>query len=186
MNYRKATAGLTVLVGLLALVVWNLKPEKDKSKSTALQSDYRLLDFKMTAFNEQGQESFSLTAPKLERDPAGKTVTVTKPVFTFPNENNELWTARSDTAWVADKAREVQLRDNVTMLGPVSEQNLQIQLVTQKLTVFPKENRIIGTDWVNISYGDSIMKGLGVEADIKQHHVQLLSKVQVHYAAKSL
>ena len=186
MNFRKATLGLTVLVGLLATVVWNLKPEAEQSKSSAISSDYRLLDFKMMAFNEQGRESFSLAAPLLERDPAGKTVLVTKPVFQFPGRTNEVWTARSDTAWVSDRAREVQLRDNVTVLGPPSSQGKQVELFTQKLTIFPKEYRIIGKDWVNISYGDSIMKGLGVEADIKQHRVQLLSKVQVHYAAKNL
>jgi lipopolysaccharide export system protein LptC len=185
MNYRKATAGLTVLVGLLAMVVWNLQPEEDQGKTTAINSDYRLLDFKMMAFNQQGRESFSLAAPLLERDPAGKTVTVAQPVFTFPGSENEVWTAHSDSAWVSDKAREVQLRDNVTILGPPSTEGLQIKLTTQKLMIFPKEYKIVGNDWVNINYGNSIMKGFGLEADIKQHRVQLLSKVQVHYAAKN-
>ena len=185
MNYRKATAGLTVLVGLLTLVVWNLQPTEDLSKTATINSDYRLLDFKLMTFNEQGRESFSLAAPLLERDPAGKTVTMTKPVFTFPGSENEAWTARSDSAWVSDKAREVQLRDNVTMLGPPSTEGLQIELTTKKLIIFPKEYKIIGNDWVNINYGNSIMRGFGLEADIKQHRVQLLSKVQVHYEAKT-
>ena len=186
MNYRKATAGLSVLVGLLAIAVWNMQPKIKQTKGDALTSDYRLLDFQMMAFNDEGQASFSLSAPLLERDSAGKTVIVSKPVFTFPGDANEVWLARSDSAWVSDKARIIKLRDNVKIIGPPSQSGQQVEFNTSELTVYPKQDLITGDDWVTIRHGSSILKGLGLKADIKQHRVQLLTKVQAQYAVKTL
>lgn len=185
MNYRKATIGLSLLVATLSIIVWNIRPEEKTRSSESDKSDYRLLDFQMTAFNEQGQESFSLAAPLLERDPNGKTITITQPKFTFPGEGQEIWHAQSDSAWVSEKAREVQLRDHVSIQSPASAAGVQAIFSTKQLTVYPKENRIHTNQWVTIHHGSSILKGLGLEANIKQHRVQLLSKVQAHYAPQT-
>ena len=184
MNYRKATLGLSLLVGVLGIVVWNMRPEKTQTQAGSSRSDYRLIDFTMMAFNEDGQESFSLSSPLLERDPLGKSLAISKPAFAFPNDTGEVWRATSESAWVSDKAREIELRQQVRIIGPVSPQGLQTVFSTEKLTVYPKQNRIHGDDWVTISHGTSILKGLGLEADLKQHRVQLLTKVQAHYAPK--
>lgn len=185
MNYRKATIGLSLLVAALSIIVWNIRPEDKLPTIQSDKSDYRLLNFQMTAFNEQGNESFSLTAPLLERDPAGKTISITKPEFIFPGEGKEQWHATADSAWVSEKAREVQLRQNVTIHSPASPAGVQAILRTKQLTIFPKEDRIQTNEWVTINHGSSILKGLGLEANIKQHRVQLLSKVQAHYAAQT-
>lgn len=185
MNYRKATLGLTLIVASLGLVVWNMRPENSESANQALKSDYRLLDFTMMAFNDKGQESFSLSAPLLERDPEGKSLAISQPAFTFPGDKNEIWTASAGSAWVSDKAREVELREQVRIIGPNSPKGLHTEFNSERLSIFPKENRIHSDEWVTITHGTSILKGLGLEADIKQHRVQLLAKVQAHYAPKN-
>lgn len=184
MNYRKATLGLSLLVGVLGIVVWNMRPEKTQIQADSSRSDYRLIDFTMMAFNEDGRESFSLSAPLLERDPQGKSMDISKPAFAFPNDAGEVWRASSESAWVSDKAREIELRRQVRVIGPLSPQGLQTVFSTDKLTVYPKQDRIRSDDWVTITHGTSILKGLGLEADLKQHRVRLLAKVQAHYAPK--
>lgn len=185
MNYRRATVGLTLLVAALGLVVWNMRPEKTQKTAQALKSDYRLVDFTMMAFDEHGKETFSLSAPLLERDPEGKSLTVSKPAFTFPDQNSQIWTANAESAWISDKAREVQLREQVKIIGPKSPKGLRTEFSSDVLSIFPKENRIHSDEWVTISHGTSILKGLGLEADMKTRRVQLLAKVQVHYAPKN-
>lgn len=182
MNYRKATWALSLLVGALGLVVWNMRPEKNLIRPDSGRSDYRLVDFKMMAFNETGQEAFSLSSPLLERDSQGKSLLVAKPEFAFPNDAGEIWRARAETAWVSDKARDIELRKQVNIVGPVSPQGLQTVFRTEMLTVNPKQNRIHTDEWVTITHGTSILKGLGLEADLKQHRVQLLAKVNAQYA----
>jgi lipopolysaccharide export system protein LptC len=185
MNYRRATAGLALLVAALGLVVWNMRPEKTQKTAQALKSDYRLIDFTMMAFDEDGKESFSLTAPLLERDPEGKSLTITTPAFTFPDHDAHIWTANAKSAWVSDKAREVQLRKQVKITGPISPKGLRTEFSADALSIFPKENRIHSDEWVTITHGTTILKGLGLEADMKTRRVQLLAKVQAHYAPKN-
>ncbi len=182
MNYRKATLGLTLAVAALGLVVWNMRPEKSQKTNQALKSDYRLVDFTMMAFNDKGEEAFSLSAPLLERDPEGKSLTISKPAFTFPGDDDGRWAANAGSAWVSDKAREVQLRQQVKIIGPLSPKGLRTEFNAERLSVFPKENRIHSEEWVTITHGTTILKGLGLEADMKTRRVQLLAKVQAHYA----
>ncbi len=184
MNYRRATLAMSLLVAGLALVVWDLRKTNDKPTATAARSDYRLMDFKMFAFDVDGNPAFSLTAPLLERDPDGKALTIRKPVFVFPGADDKPWQAVSETAWVSDKARELQLREKVQITGPVSPRGLRTEFNTEALSIFPKEHRIHSNGWVTVQHGTSILKGYGLEANMKQRRVQLLSKVEAHYAPK--
>lgn len=182
MNYRKATLGLSLLVAGLGMVVWNMRPEKGDNTKTTVKSDYRLMDFQMNSFDENGKVNFSLQAPLLERNTDGKSLTINQPQFTFPNEAEQLWHARADSAWVSDRAKEVQLRKNVTVTGPKSPLGVQTQFFSEQLLIFPKQNRIHSDEWVTINHGTTILKGLGLEADMNQRRVQLLAKVHAHYA----
>ncbi len=185
MNYRKATLGLTLLVAAMGLVVWNMRPEKSQASNQALKSDYRLVDFTMVAFDEDGKETFSLSAPLLERDPEGKSLTVSKPAFTFPDQDKHIWTANAESAWVSDKAREVRLREQVRIVGPRSPKGLRTEFSSNVLSIFPKENRLHSDEWVTITHGSTILKGLGLDANMKTRRVQLLAKVQAHYAPQN-
>jgi len=182
MNYRRATLALGLLVAGLALVDWDLRKSSDQPISAAARSDYRLMDFKMFAFDVDGNPAFSLTAPLLERDPDGKTLTIRKPVFVFPGADDKPWQAVSESAWVSDKARELQLRENVQITGPVSPRDLRTEFSTEALSIFPKQHRIHSDGWVTVQHGTSILKGYGLEANMKQRRIQLRSKVKAHYA----
>jgi lipopolysaccharide export system protein LptC len=137
----------------------------------------------MHAFNEDGKTAFSLKSPLLERDPDGKSLTIQKPVFVFPGEEtSQNWGAVADSAWVSDRAREIRLQQNVLISGPVSPKGLKTEFSAAELSVFPKENRLRSTGLVTVSHGRSILSGVGLEADMKQRRVQLLSKVTARYA----
>ena len=69
MNYRKATLAMSVAVAVLAMVVWDMRGERDREAEKTARSDYRLQDFSMQAFDEDGKTAFSLESPLLERDP---------------------------------------------------------------------------------------------------------------------
>jgi lipopolysaccharide export system protein LptC len=86
---------------------------------------------------------------------------------------------------VSDKAREVRLREQVTIVGPRSPRGVRTEFSSDVLSLFPKENRIHSDEWVTIRHGTSILKGLGLEANMKTRRVQLLAKVQLHYAPKN-
>jgi lipopolysaccharide export system protein LptC len=183
MNYRKATLAMSVAVAVLAMVVWDMRGERDQQAEKSARSDYRLQDFSMQAFNEDGKTAFSLKSPLLERDPDGKSLTIQQPVFVFPGEETDQhWAAAADSAWVSDRAREIRLQQNVLISGPVSPKGLKTEFSAAELSIFPKENRLHSSGRVTVTHGQSILRGVGLEADMKQRRVQLLSKVTARYA----
>jgi lipopolysaccharide export system protein LptC len=182
-NYRKATLAMSVVVVALAIVVWDMRGERDQQAETTARSDYRLQEFSMHAFNEEGRTAFSLKSPLLERDPDGKSLTIKQPVFVFPGDAPGLnWGAVADSAWVSDRAREIRLQQNVRVTGPVSPKGLKTEFNATELSVFPKDNRLHSNGRVTVTHGRSILSGVGLEADMKQRRVQLLSKVTARYA----
>lgn len=184
MNYRRATLGLSLIVVVLGIVVWDMRKARDKPVSVTARSDYRLKDFRMQAFDDEGGISFSLQSPLLERDPEGKTLNIQTPTFEFPSEKGQIWQARAGSAWVSDRAQEVRLRDHVQIIGPISKRGLRTEFNSEQLSVFPKQHRISSSEWVTVNHGSSILKGKGLEADMKQRRVKLLAEVQVRYVPK--
>lgn len=181
MNYRKATIGIAILTGALALVVWNMQKQQGRIKIDTARSDYRMQDFLLQAFGEDGRLAFSLRSPLLERNVDGKSVDIQKPVFEFPDKDNQNWTALSDTAWVSDRAREVQLRNNVLINGPISPLGLKTEISINQISIFPKEKRMASDQRVTIRHGTSILEGTGLDADMNERRVRLLAEVKARY-----
>ena len=138
MNYRKASLGIAVLTAVLAVVVWDMHKQQERVKTISVRSDYRLQDFVLQAFGEDGTTAFSLRSPLLERNDDGKSVDIQKPVFEFPDKDGKSWHAVSETAWVSDRAREVQLRDNVLITSPISALGLETEIRIDQISIFLK------------------------------------------------
>lgn len=184
---RKRTLAAVTLLGVAAaggLAVWQLRPQPPAAAATPARSDYILENFELTSLDEQGQESFSVQAPRLERDPRGKSLTLTLPQFSFPDEDGGRWQARSETAWVADKGVEVRLNDKVEMIGPPTPLGDRTRFNTEHLQIFPKQDLAVSQDPVTVSRADSILRGTGLRADMKTHHIQLLANVKGRYAPR--
>ena len=185
MNYRKATLAITVLAAGMGLLVWQMHKQQKLERPVTARSDYRMQDFLLQAFGEDGDPAFSLKSPLLERSIDGKSVEILKPVFEFPDSGGGEWHARAKTAWVSERAREVQLRDDVRITGPVSKQGLHTEIRVDRISVFPKEKRMASDRRVTIRHGTSILEGTGLDADMDQRRVRLLSEVNARYVPSS-
>lgn len=183
---RRSLVALTLL-GVAAaggLAVWQLRPLPPPLAPAPTRSDYILENFELTTLDEQGQESFSVQAPRLERDPRGKSLTLTLPQFSFPDPDGGRWHATSQTAWVADKGVEVRLNDKVEMIGPPTPLGDRTRFNSEHLQIFPKQDLVRTEDPVTISRADSILRGTGLRADLKTNQVQLLANVKGRYAPR--
>ena len=120
MSRRALNAWLLVLaIGLGTYAAWQWQRSRVPAAEPVQRSDYILRDFELTALGEDGLESFTVTAPLLERDPAGESLTLSQPRFAFPGRGGR-WNARADSAWVSKDADEVRLLDDVALVGPPS------------------------------------------------------------------
>lgn len=175
-------ASLLAIAALAGLAAWELRPEPPPAKPSPTRSDYILENFELTSLDQEGKESFSVTAPRLERDPAGKSLTLTLPKFSFPDKDGGRWLSTSNAAWVAEKGVEVRLIEKVEMIGPPSPMGERTRFSTRLLNVFPKKNLALTDEPVTISRADSILHGTGLRADMQAHRIQLLANVKGRYA----
>jgi lipopolysaccharide export system protein LptC len=176
-------SALLAAVGSLAgIAVYQLQPMPKPAPPVPVRSDYVLENFELTALNDRGVESFSVKAPHLERDPGGKSLTITKPRFAFPDRNQGRWEGSSETAWVAEKGVEVRLNKEVNFSGPPEPSGDRTRFATQSLRIFPKQDLALSDDSVTVTRADSILQGTGLRADMKAHKISLLSNVKGRYA----
>lgn len=178
------SALLAVAATAAGVAVYQLQPEPRPAAPVPTRSDYILGNFELTSLDEKGKEAFSVAAPHLERDPGGKSLTIRKPQFSFPDRKEGRWLATSDQAWVADKGVEVRLIDKVEFTGPPSPAGERTRFSTDHLQIFPKQDLALSEDSVTITRADSILQGVGLRADMKAHRVQLLSNVKGRYAPR--
>jgi lipopolysaccharide export system protein LptC len=178
------SAILAVAATAAGVAVWQLQPQPKPPAPVPTRSDYILENFELTSLDAEGKEAFSVAAPHLERDPGGKSLTIRKPAFSFPDRKEGRWLATSDQAWVADKGVEVRLNDKVEFTGPPSPSGERTRFATDHLQIFPKQDLALSEDSVTITRADSILQGVGLRADMKAHRVQLLSNVKGRYAPR--
>lgn len=181
---RRSLIAFTLLAVAVAggLAVWQLRPEPPPPPVNPARSDYILENFELTSLDTEGKESFSVSAPRLERDPQGKSLTLQLPKFSFPDKDGGRWQASSNTAWVAEKGVEVRLIDRVELVGPPTPSGDRTRFSTARLQIFPKQDLALSEDRVTVSRADSILRGTGLRADMRSKHIQLLADVKGRYA----
>jgi lipopolysaccharide export system protein LptC len=181
---RRGVLILVLLVLALAssLAVWRLRPQPRPAPAVEARSDYTLENFDLVTLDEAGRESFTVRAPRLERDPQGKSLTITAPKFSFPDKGGGRWVATAGMAWVGPKGEQVKLTEQVDLVGPPGELGERTRMRTAELEILPKQDKASSRAEVTISRGKSILRGTGLAADLDTHRFQLLANVKGRYA----
>ncbi|MEO8160544.1 MAG: LPS export ABC transporter periplasmic protein LptC [Arenimonas sp.] len=178
------TAVLLGVAAIAGVAVWQLRPVARPGGTSVARSDYILHNFELTSLDVEGNEAFSVSAPYLERDPGGKSMSMRLPRFQFPDRKEGRWLATSDRAWIADRGVEVRLIEKVEMTGPPSPLGDSTRFETTQLNVFPKQDLALSEEPVTVTRAGSILRGTGLRADMKTHHIQLLANVKGRYAPR--
>ncbi|MBA3486778.1 MAG: LPS export ABC transporter periplasmic protein LptC [Lysobacter sp.] len=181
----------SVLIVLLvigaAFSAWSLLTQRDDVAATIAadaQPDYTLQDFEMVALNAQGEQSFTLRAPELIRDPSSKTMDITTPVFLIPpgkDSRSDGWEVRSHTGWISAKGEELRLRGEVRAVSDGAA-GVPVIIATEQLNVFPETDIINSAAEVSFTRPGSILRGRGLEMNLDTKLYSLQSEVRWHYA----
>jgi len=189
-NQRKAIT-LLLLVAAFASgwAVWTHRPKHTGAANANTRSDYVLTNFEVVVLDKDtGQESFTLAAPKLERNPGDRTMTIATPVFYIPvSPGNGLpptreagWEVRSKTGWVSASGEELRLAGNVTA-QTAGHRDKPVTMTTEQLNVFPHRNRAVSPVLVTVVQPGSILRGQGMEALLDSKRIRFSSNVKVQY-----
>jgi lipopolysaccharide export system protein LptC len=173
---------LTAVLASWAAWLLRIKPPVPEDAGPP-RSDYTLDDYNLVVLNKQGVESFTSVGPYLARDPYNETLSLNQPRFGFPSHDGKGdWTAGSDIGWVSPRGEEVRLIRAVRLDGPVVPGTDQAHLRTEEMTVHPQPQTAHSDDLVTVTRGASILRGTGMNADLKTNRLELLSKVSLHNA----
>lgn len=184
MTWRSVLIVLLVIGG--AFSAWSLLTHSDDVAATIaadIQPDYTLQDFEMVALNEQGEQSFTLRAPALVRDPSSKIMDITTPVFLIPpgkDSSSDGWEVRSRTGWISAKGEELRLRGQVRAVSDGAA-GVPVTIATEQLNVFPETDIIKSAAEVSFTRPGSILRGRGLEMNLDTKLYSLHSEVRWHY-----
>ncbi len=180
MNWRLAII-LVLLAGavLSGWFAWRGEDPAEAGDAAAdLRSDFILRDFEVVTLDSGGRESFSLRAPELRQTPGARTLELTTPLFLMPDREGGRWEVRSRTGRVNEKSTLVQLRGDVVADSPADGGRPTV-VRTERLDVYPQDNRASSDAVVTITTPGTTMRGTGMEADLAGKRIQLLSDVSL-------
>ena len=122
----------------------------------------------------------------MSRQPGDESMDLETPTFLFPVQGEgegepELWTMHSDRAWISPEGDEVRLVGDVRADGPGAD-GMAASMRTERLDVFPRDERAESDERVTVSNGGSIIhSGRGLRMDLANRHYQFLSDVEFRY-----
>lgn len=183
MNIRAIAIALLVLgAGFSGALLWQKRPAASEQVQTEQRSGYVLHQFELVALDENGQESFSVSAPYLQETPGQRTIDLTDPVFLLPDSDNTAlhWELRAERGWINEDQTEVRLHESVQGTSPEGSAR-SLKMTTEQLNVYPRERRATSDEMVTVVQPGSTITGRGMEALFSENRVTLKSQVKARY-----
>ena len=145
MNFPSVSGrvGATLLLLVAALVSgWALWRQSGSDLPVVAgngRPDYVLHDFELVALDDQGQESFTLRAPSMLRNPDERSMRMATPVFLLPDRHDRYWRVSSRDGWISPDGDELRLVGDVQVASPPGER--KVGMNTYKILVAVHEQR---------------------------------------------
>lgn len=144
MHRRQAIFFPLILAAMLALLTFwiNQTVEKNGPKtdgSNRHDHDYMLNNFYTTKTDLAGNLHYVLAATQMEHFPDDDSTVLQRPRFTQYTINKPYTQITGLRGYVSSDGEEVQIVDNVKVVRQASEGKGEMQILTEKLTIYPKQ-----------------------------------------------
>lgn len=174
--------GLMIVLALAAigswlLIQWLKPPPKPNEMVGPPRSSYTLNDFTLDALGEDGAPAFRLVAPYLARREGDDSLYVNAPVYTIYGTDSADWHGTSQYAWVSADNSLVKLIGKVDMRRPATTTAKEAEVHTSDATVWTRDKRMASAAPSVIQQTGSILRGVGMKADMNTHSLELLANV---------
>ncbi len=163
--------------GTWLLIQWLKPPPKPNEMVGPPRSSYTLNDFTLDALGEDGAPAFRLVAPYLARREGDDSLYINAPKYTIYSNDNADWHGTSQYAWVSADNSLVKLIGKVDMHRPAVGKVKAAEVHTADATVWTKDKRMASNAPSVIQQTGSIMRGVGMRADMNTHSLELLADV---------
>ncbi len=184
-HYDQLAAALSVLLlAILAGSSYYLAelserfPRGGGERKLVHEPDYFVERFSLTKMNAQGEPTFRMSAQRLLHYPDDDTSEFSMPVLISLDPSKPRVTVSADRGLASGKGQQTHLHDHVvfTRAGEAGKPTLRI--TTDYALLLPEED-IARTDRpVRITYGESLLTGVGMQFNTATRALNVLSRVQ--------
>jgi lipopolysaccharide export system protein LptC len=144
--------------------------------------DYTMHNFVTTQTDAQGQLRYILAATEMLHYPDDDSTVLQRPRFTQYTVNKPYTQIEGLRGYISSNGEEVELVDNVKVTRQAFEGKGEMQVLTEKLWIFPKQDLVKTNAPVTIKQAPkTVITAVGMVYDKKAQTVSLLDRVKVHY-----
>ena len=176
-RFRLSIGLMIALLGAIGtfwlLELMNRADEAAQADMRMNEPDYIVERFSLVRLNHDGRPSYIISGDKLTHRPIDDSSDIDQPVVRSLAQEKPPMLIRSKTARVEDFNSRVTLRDDVKIDRAASGSNKELHLETDKLVVFPDEDRMETDHPVTMRSGDSTAQANGMKADNATRQLEL-------------
>jgi lipopolysaccharide export system protein LptC len=149
--------------------------------------DYTMQNFVNTQTDEAGKLRYVLAAAEMLHYPDDDSTVLQRPRFTQFTTDKPYTQIEGLRGYVSSNGEEIELVDNVKIVRQAFENKGEMQVLTEKLYIFPKQDLVKTDAPVVIKQAPkTVIHATGMIYDKKKQTVQLLKRVKVHYERPAL
>lgn len=176
-----------VLAVLLALLTFwiNQTVEQQGPKidgSNRHDPDYTMHNFVTTQTDVLGKVKYILAATEMVHYPDDDSTVLQRPRFTQYTADKPYTQIEGLRGYISSNGEQVELVDNVKVVRQAFEDKGEMQLLTEKLLILPKQDLVKTDAPVTITQAPkTVITATGMIYDKKAQTMTLLNRVKVHY-----
>ena len=179
-----ATLALALAAGAAQWLLWWLGPAPKANEVIGPpRSGYTLHEARVSEFNAQGQPSFHLQTPHLERREGDESLYVDAPTFQMPSNQAGVpdWQGNSRYGWIDKRATLLKLQGPVYLHRAAYADTPRTEIRTADVTAWPNERRLATAAPAQMVQGGTRISGIGMRADLNDKHLELLDDVHATF-----
>lgn len=187
MPTRSAIFFPLVLAILLAVVTFwiNLTVEEQGPKidgSNRHDPDYTMSNFVTTQTDTTGKLRYVLAAAEMLHYPDDDSTVLQRPRYTQFTINKPYTQIEALRGYVSSNGEEIELVDNVKVVRQAFEGKGEMQVLTEKLVIFPNQELAKTDSAVLIKQAPkTVIRAKGMVFDKKNQTLKLFNRVKAHY-----
>ena len=174
---------MTLLIIMTGSTIWLIitSGQIPSPISQSKKPDALITDVNATQFNEFGKPQHILKSPRLLHYLKNNTTLITKPFYIFENGKEAPWHIKADQGKVLHDTKTIILTGHVLIKQLPGINSRHITLLTDKMMFYPQMSLAKTDRPVTIKRPGMIVKGVGLQADLKTGEIKLLSQTHGEY-----
>lgn len=187
MTYKNTILSVTMIlaVGMTIFITLINQPDNSRKKNDASIPDAYMENVNAVILDKVGKVTMKIVTPKMIHYAKNDTTDFIDPQITLYHKSPNPWFIASKTAKAWHGIDNLVFNTDVTIHHPADYNNPATLIKTSTLTVHPNENTAETAEPITMIQPNSIMKAIGMHADMDSGNIRLLSQAQGEYVPES-